>query len=306
MMDLYEKFAAVCRKWELPKDQGTLQLFRCYYDIAYFIHFGQYEANNYGFLESAQLIKLLKYGNGLKVTSAEGVEVALDNQMLIDFLYMHLNNDLQKMSAGQYAYINLTSEKGILKSGNVPDDVAFWWEGCSEPYTDKELQNIIEFEKTRKEYEGKLSPVKRLGHCVQRFLIEAPMVFGFFYCHVDDEGNKLKPNLSPTKQFNIIGDLLEAAGVLQEYKGQLWMEGKWENMNDSARRHEVQDWLKAYEKMEAKWWDETKPLFFPNSMIHLSGKKVLNQSQPAKIVQYGGRMLLEDEIIEERFSKLDF
>ena len=120
---------------------------------------------------------------------------------------------------------------------------------------------------------------------------------------VDDEGNKLKPNLSPTKQFNIIGDLLEAAGVLQEYKGQLWMEGKWENMNDSARRHEVQDWLKAYEKMEAKWWDETKPLFFPNSMIHLSGKKVLNQSQQAKIVQHGGRKFMESEIICPVFSR---
>lgn len=291
-MEVIGNFAKVCRKWDLPKDDRTQQLFSCFYDIAYFIHFGQYEVIQYGFLEAAQLIKLLKHGSKLKVTSAEGGLVSLDNPMLREGLYMRLNYELQELSLGLYMNHGIITEKepkGKSASG--------WMFDCDkfvEPYTDEELQNIIDFEKKWKEFEGSLSPVKRLGHFVQRFLIEAPKVFGYFYCHVQSDGQELKPLLPPTKQFNIIGDLLQAAGVLREYKGELWLQDKWENMNSSERRHTLQDWLKSFENLQSKWWhgEESDIIFLPCSFIHRQEGKML----------FG----LESEIVAAEFSKLDF
>lgn len=358
-MELYEEFAKVCRKWELPKDEATCQLFCCFNDIAYFEKVGQHEKSSYGFLEAAKLIRLLKNGTGIKVTSVNGGAVEVQNQLLKAALYMFLNTELQRESAGVYAYGDMAKHKEQVKEFSEYQGAVFFAEGTpfapadldkmealqierqaaaseegrgteadllklvqwakgkqdhaeyTEPYTDEELQNIIQFEETRADFEGRLSNAanaRKLGYFVQKFLIKAPEVFGYFYCHLDSEGKPLKPALTPTKQYNLIGDLLQAAGVLQHFKGQLWLEDKWAVMDNSARRKEVEGWLKSYEGMERKWEKENQPyIFLPDSNIYPAPKKEAGGSgkaSPAEIEEAVNAVWFNGALKEE-FLKLD-
>lgn len=251
------QFAAVCKKWGIPKGEGAKQLFFCFQEIAYYIHMGQYEKQDYGLLETAKLIRLLDKGRGIKVSSSNGGEVSLQNPILLAELYMYLNTALQVNSMGLYHYTGLARNKKQIKEGSTYKGVVFGSGEFTEPYTEEELQKIVAFEEGRQQWElqmqGKAGAgIPKIGFFVQKFLVQAPELFGYYYCYTGPNGEALKPALQPTEQYNLIGELLEVTGVLEQFKGALWLQNKWAFMNNSERRKEVEGWLKSYENAEKK------------------------------------------------------
>lgn len=253
-------FVEVCKKHELKKGTGTQQLFRCYTDILLYMKIDQYEQQDRGLLELAKLIRLLEKGNGFEVTSAQGAKVAIQNPFVLANMLMNLHTELNQQSSGFYAFHGITGEKGKIGEGFSYKGIFFSEpEYFTEPYTDEELQRIIEFEEAHEEQKKAMKGRNRnggnnpiLGNFVVEFLACCPSLFGAFYCYTGPNGEPLLANFPPTKQYNIIGDLLEATGVLEQFKGKVWLESKWAIMNASERKKEVEGWEKSFEKAEQK------------------------------------------------------
>ena len=251
-------FAEVCKKHELKKDSGTEQLFACYTDILYHMKKGQYEQTDKGLLELAKLIMLLETGTGIKVSRFEGGEVDIQNPFVLANMLMHLHTDLNTQSGGFYSIQGMAKEKGRIKEGFTYKGVSFEDTGnFTEPYTNDELQTIIDFEDSHEAWRRGLKGRNRnggnnpmLGSFVVQFLACCPSLFGNFYCYTGPNGEPLLANFPPTKQYNIIGDLLAALGVLEQFKGKGWVETRWNYMNASERKKEVEGWQKSYEKAE--------------------------------------------------------
>lgn len=285
-----EKFARICKKWGLPKDDNTLQLFACFQEVLDFFLIGQYERNKFNFLEAAKLIRLIKNGAGtLKVSSADGRKVEISNDILKAILYMFLNTQLNWQSMGRYAYMGMTTKKEIIQGGSYLG-IYFPKGDYTEPYTDEELQRIISWEQVNAKIEKEQTANRRLGFYVNKFMVDVPEVFDYL---VDEEGNPLKPALSITQVYNIIGELLEAVGALEQYKGKGWLEERWSVMTNSERRKEVEGWLKTFNN-----W--------------LSGKRKggkahkVNRQEGNKLLRMEKDIRWDIDYIKNQFSELDF
>ena len=260
MSDIFSEFAAICRKYGLQKNDATFQLFTCFWEVAEYMNIGQYEQNDFDFLEAAKLIRLLRQGTDIEISSANGMEMKLQNPILKAFLIMHLNTEICRGSAGYYAGCGLVSEKQQISSGEY-EGVIFNNCDFTEPYTDNELKEIIWFEQERQDWQERLkgrkgAEVPKLGYYVQKFLVQVPKVFGEFYCYLGAE-----PLMKPTDQCNLIGDLLELAKVFEKIRGKVWVEDNWESWTRGERAHNLKDWLESIEKIDADRMSKEKPLF---------------------------------------------
>lgn len=289
-MKIFEEFAAICKKYNLPKDINTFRLFCVYEKIAYHISIGQYEENEFSNLEAARLIRLISRGSGLKLSSAEGASVDIDNSILKACLFMYLNTELERNAGLLYSVMGIAGDKKGIKSGAEYMGEIFGKEGeYTEPYTEEELQKIIDFEgkQAKKESlmqgnEGKGIP--KLGY----YASSLNWVLTAGEEHKEGEEASTFSSLNESSKLNLIADLLEAAGVLADFKGQIWLQESWEAMTKKERANEVRGWLKSYKK---------KLESFPQ---HEAGN-VYNTLKEFRQIQ-----IMQAQRLKEEFSKLSF
>ena len=241
----YSKFVEVCKKYGLEKNLGTFQLFHCLVDTLIYVHFDQYEKNETNRLEIAKMIQLFNSDEDVVVSVPKGGNVRISDEGTKTTLLLFLHNLLQIESANLYQVLGLAGDKSkINDTYHFKQYIYSGWD-LYEPYSEDELERIIEFESFEESKKGAMrgkagGGIPKLGYFVEKFIAYAPILFGDVLC------SNTKPKMSQTDMYNLIGEMLVLADVVQMFYSKTWINSFVKELNRSQRRKVVKDWQNSY------------------------------------------------------------
>lgn len=246
MQNKYKAFVDVCKKYRLEKNFASFQLFHCLVDTLLYVHIDQYEQRESNRLEIAKLIQLFNTDGDIVVRNSKAGNVKLSDDGNRTTLLFFLHKLLQIESCGLYQELGLAGNKPkITDMYKFKGHIYSGWD-FYEPYSDGEVDRIIEFESfeesKKNAMKGKADGgIPKLGYFVEKFIAYCPILFGDILC------TNAKPRMSPTDMYNLIGEMLVLADVVQMFFPKIWVDGFVKDLNRSQRRKVVKDWRMAYE-----------------------------------------------------------
>lgn len=307
-MNEYDAFAEICKRYGLTKNEGTFRLF-CAYESFLFSYKLPLNLPDTSGLGMAKIIKMLTCEGKVTITSSIGDVIELErDSYLRAALAMFTNAALAKMNAReglQFAPRKLNEEEGAACLGYIFNDSDLY-----ELYQQEELEDIIKSGERKRKVSTALNAYNerasaRLGYYA--CLLYTELIDEQALNEIEERLNKLQERLrdgqldivwieleqileekeliaclrlNKTQRYNLIAELLGAAGIIEQYKGKdKWQKLKCSDPSDIQR--EVRHWIQSFIKLKLDYGDFALPLItFP--------------------IRY------ENKLLKERFLELDF
>lgn len=306
-MNQFDAFAEICKKYGLTKNEGTFRLFCAYESFLFSYQLPRYSPDTSG-LGMAKIIKMLTCEGNVTITSSIGDVIELERgSYLRASLAMFTNAALAKMNVreGLLSVPRKLNEEGAICLGHIFNDTDLY-----ELYEQEELEAIIKLDELNRKassalnaYNGRASA--RLGYYA--CLLYAELIDEQALNEIEERLYKLQEKLrngqldivwieleqileekgliacfrlNKTQKYNLIAELLGAAGIIEHCKGKdEWQKVKYGDPSDIQRK--VRHWIESFIKLKLDYGDSALPLVTP-------------------LIRY------ENKLLKERFLELDF
>lgn len=233
-------FINTCKEYNFSYNDNSKAcriLRHLYNNAAYHDKIGQIEddiKSSFDHLKCASLIKSLRNADNVKIITEGGTGVNFHKETirldkedeLLMFLELYLNTLLDEQQIGSYQMLLGVKQKAGYHFINSDQEDSFY----KEPYTDEELEKIINLETKNKE---------KLRIINGRANKHIPELGRMAYMMLNYGEDALRELTSKTKKYSFIGDLLMKALPS-------WKDTEWDSDSNKEKYDKVKSWVKSF------------------------------------------------------------